>query len=214
MPKAIFEDLDGSLPPPNVLDTSRQGQMGGRGTAGDASGLSFAVRVRGAPLSPAELRALVSDVDATLTVDELATMGEVVSAITARPRFYATILTLFGGIAAFIAAIGVYGVLAYAVSQRAHEFGVRLALGAAPAKVLALALRQGFLVVALGIPAGVVVAVGLARYLSSMLFGITALDPATFIAVTAAFAALAMLACYLPARRAARVDPVIMLRSE
>ena len=213
MPKAIFADLQQSMPPPDVLDRSRD-TMGGRGTAGDASGLSFAVRVRGAPLSPTELRAIVSEVDATLAVDELATMGEVVSAITARPRFYATILTLFGGIAAFIAAIGVYGVLAYAVSQRAHEFGVRLALGAAPDKVLALALRQGFIVVALGIPAGVVVAIGLAQYLSGMLFGITSLDPSTFIGVAAAFAALAMAACYLPARRAARVDPVIMLRSE
>jgi putative ABC transport system permease protein len=214
IPNAVFEELEGSLPPPAVLDTSRQAQMGGRGSGGDASGLSFAVRVRGVPLSPAELRAIVGDVDATLTVDELATMGEVVAAITARPRFYATILTLFGGIAAFIAAIGVYGVLAYAVSQRAHEFGVRLALGAAPSKVLALALRQGLVVVALGIPAGVVVAIGLAQYLSGMLFGITSLDASTFIGVAVAFGALAMAACYLPARRAARVDPVIMLRSE
>jgi predicted permease len=214
MPKAVFWDLQHSLPPPDVLDRSREAQMGGRGSAGDASGLSFAVRVRGAPLTLSELRGLVNEVDASLAVDGLATMREVVSAITARPRFYATTLTLFAGIAALIAAIGVYGVLSYAVSQRTHEFGVRLALGAAPEKVLKLALRQGLLVVAIGIPVGVVAAMGLSRYLGSMLFGVTPFDAPMYIAVAAAFAALAMAACYIPARRAARVDPVTMLRAE
>ena len=213
LPKAAFTDLKQSLPPPDRLDASRD-QMGGRGTAGDASGLSFAVRVRGAPLTASELRSIVAEVDAGLAIDGLATMGEVVSAITTRPRFYATALTLFAAIAALIAAVGVYGVLAYAVSQRTHEFGVRLALGAAPRKLLALALRQGLVVVAVGIPAGMVAAAGLSRYLRSMLFGVTPLDATTYIAVSVAFAALAMTACYLPARRAARVDPVAMLRAE
>jgi putative ABC transport system permease protein len=176
--------------------------------------LSFAVRVRGAPLTASDLRSIVAEVDAGLAIDGLATMGEVVSAITARPRFYATALTLFAAIAALIAAVGVYGVLAYAVSQRTHEFGVRLALGAAPRKLLALALRQGLVVVAVGIPAGVVAAAGLSRYLGSMLFGVMPLDATTYIAVAVAFAALAITACYLPARRAARVDPVAMLRAE
>jgi putative ABC transport system permease protein len=214
LPKAVFSDLQQSLPPPGVLDTSREQAMGGRGTAGGASGLSFAVRVRGAPLSASELRSLVADVDAGLAIDGLATMGEVVAAITARPRFYATTLTLFAAIAALIAAVGVYGVLAYAVTQRTHEFGVRLALGAAPRKLLALALKQGLVVVAVGIPAGIVAAAGLSRYLGSMLFGVTPLDAATYLAVSVAFTALAMTACYLPARRAARVDPVAMLRAE
>jgi putative ABC transport system permease protein len=214
LPKVVFEDLERSLPPPAALDASRPAQMGGRGSAGDASGLSFAVRVRGTPLTLADVRSLVAEVDATLTVDGLATLGDVASAITARPRFYATTLTLFAGIAAFIAAVGVYGVLSYAVSQRTHEFGVRIALGAAPRKVLELALRQGLILVAVGIPLGIVAAVGLTRYLGSMLFGITPLDATTFIGVAVAFAALAMAACYIPARRAARVDPVTMLRAE
>jgi putative ABC transport system permease protein len=188
--------------------------MGGRGTAGDASGLSFAVRVRGAALSLAELRSIVSEVDASLAVDGLTTLREVASAITARPRFYATVLTLFAAIAAFIAAVGVYGVLSYAVNQRTHEFGVRLALGAAPREVLGLALRQGIVLVAIGIPAGIVAAAGLTRSLRGMLFGVTPLDLSIYAGVAVAFAALAMLACYLPARRAARVDPAIMLRSE
>lgn len=197
-----------------VMDTlTDQMMMGGRGTAGDASGLSFAVRVRGAPLTAAELSSLVAEVDASLAVDGFATIGDVVSAITARPRFYATTLTPFAAIAALIAAVGVYGVLAYAVSQRTHEFGVRLALGAAPRKLLALALRQGLVVVAVGIPAGIVAAAGLSRYLSSMLFGVTALDAATHVAVAVAFAALAITACYLPARRAAYVDPLAILRA-
>jgi predicted permease len=214
LPKAVFTDLQQSLPPPAVMDTARDQMMGGRGTAGDASGLSFAVRVRGAPLTASELGSIVAEVDAGLAVDGFATMGEVVSAITARPRFYATTLTSFAAIAALIAAVGVYGVLAYAVTQRTHEFGVRLALGAAPRKLLALALRQGLVVVAVGIPAGIVAAGGLSRYLSSMLFGVTPLDATTYVAVSVAFAALAMTACYLPARRAARVDPVAMLRAE
>lgn len=176
--------------------------------------MSFAVRVRGAPLSLPELRSLVTEVDASLTVDGFATIGEVVSAITARRRFYATALSLFAAIAALIAAVGVYGVLSYAVSQRMHEFGVRLALGAAPPKVLALALRQGLLLVVVGVPAGIVAAIGLSRYLGGMLFGITPLDVPTYIAVAVAFAAVAIAACYLPARRAARVDPVAMLRAE
>jgi putative ABC transport system permease protein len=213
LPKAVFTDLQQSLPPSDRLDASGD-QMGGRGTVGDASGLSFAVRVRGAPLTASDLRNIVAEVDAGLAIDGLATMGEVVSAITTRPRFYATALTLFAAIAALIAAVGVYGVLAYAVSQRTHEFGVRLALGAAPRQLLALALRQGSVVVAVGIPAGIVAAAGLSRYLRSMLFGVTPLDATTYVAVSVAFAALAMTACYLPARRAACVDPVAMLRAE
>jgi putative ABC transport system permease protein len=214
MPKAVFSDLLRSMPPADVLDRSRDAQMGGRGSAGDASGLSFAVRVRGAPLTSADLRSIVTEVDARLAVDGFTTMGEVVSAITARPRFYATTLTVFAAVAALVAAVGVYGVLSYAVSQRMHEFGVRLALGAAPPKVLALALRQGLIVVLVGIPVGIVAATELSRYLGGMLFGITPLDAPTYVGVAVAFAAVALAACYLPARRAANVDPVAMLRAE
>lgn len=141
-------------------------------------------------------------------------MGEVVSAITARPRFYAAVLSAFGGFAAFIAAMGVYGVLAYSTSQRTREFGIRLALGAIPQQVLRLALRQGVLVVAVGITAGVVGATAVTRDLSGMLFGLTPLDAATYAAVAVGFAVVAMFASYLPARRATRVNPVVALRCE
>ena len=212
-PRAVFKELRQSLPPPEVMD--RPGRMDmGSGSAGGADGLAFAVRVKTAPLALADLRRVVREVDSRLAVEDLATLGKVLSAILARPRFYATVLTLFGGLAAVIAAIGVYGVLAYATSQRTQEFGIRLALGATPRQVLRLALRQGVLVVAVGIPAGVLAAVGLTRYLAGMLFGLTPLDAPTYAAVAIAFTAVALLASYMPARRATRVDPAMALRCE
>jgi predicted permease len=214
MPKVVFAGLRHALAPPEIMDKQRGIEMGGAGSAGGPDGFSFAVRTRSAALTAADLQRVVRDVDPLLSIDDLSTMGEVVTAITARPRFYAAVLSAFGGFAAFIAAMGVYGVLAYSMSQRTREFGVRLALGAVPRHVLRLALRQGVLVVAAGIPAGVLVATAVTRYLSGMLFGLTPLDAATYAAVAIGFAVVAMFASYLPARRATRVNPVVALRCE
>jgi ABC-type antimicrobial peptide transport system permease subunit len=117
-------------------------------------------------------------------------------------------------VAGLLAAIGIYGVLAYAVVQRTQEIGVRMALGAARRQVLALVLRKGLLLISLGISLGLVGAAAGARYLRGMLFGIQPLDPTTFAGVGAAFAAIALFASFWPARRASNVDPVIALRAE
>jgi ABC-type antimicrobial peptide transport system permease subunit len=124
------------------------------------------------------------------------------------------LLSTFGAIAAFIAVIGIYGVLSYVVGQRTKEIGLRMALGAQRSAVLKLVLRQGATIVAIGVISGVAGAAALTRYLEGMLFGLTALDLATFAIVAALFAAVALVAAYLPARRATAIDALEALRHE
>ncbi|MCC6201630.1 MAG: ABC transporter permease [Gammaproteobacteria bacterium] len=181
----------------------------------DGSAITFAARTGGDPIAiMADLRAIARDIDPALAVDAAIPLEAVLAGVTTRPRFYAFLLGTFGVIAWFIAAIGIYGVLAYLVSQRTKEIGIRMALGAQRANVLQLVLRRGLAMTAIGIATGVLGALGLTRYLQGMLFGITALDPATYLVATAAFAAVALLASYLPARSATRVDPMATLRAE
>jgi putative ABC transport system permease protein len=141
-------------------------------------------------------------------------MEELVSASLTRQRFYALLPGIFAAIATVLGAVGVYGLLAYAVGQRTQEFGVRLALGGGTRDILGLVLRRGILLTALGIAIGVAGAAALTRYLRGMLFEVTPLDPTTYLAVTCSFAAVALVAAYLSARRATRVDPAVALRSE
>jgi putative ABC transport system permease protein len=178
-------------------------------------GIAFAARTDGDPLAiAADLRPIVRDIDPALAVDAVIPLEAVLSGVITRPRFYASLLSAFGAIAGFIAVIGIYGVLAYLVSQRTKEIGIRMALGAQRRSVLELVLRRGVTIVAIGVTAGVLGAVALTRYLEGMLYGITALDGATYAAVAAAFAAVALFASYMPARRATRVDPLVALRYE
>jgi predicted permease len=178
-------------------------------------GISFAARTDGDPFSiVADLRGIVRDIDRNLAVDSVIPMEAVLSGVTTRPRFYASLLSGFGAIAGFVAVIGIYGVLAYLVSQRTREIGIRMALGAQRASVLRLVLRRGVTMVAIGVTAGVLGAVGLTRYLAGMLYGISELDAATYVAVAAAFATVALFACYMPARRATRIDPLAALRQD
>ena len=177
--------------------------------------ITFAARTDGEPLAIlADLRAMARDVDPALAIDAAIPMELVRSGVTTRPRFYAVLLGTFGAIAGFIAAIGIYGVLAYLVSQRTKEVGIRMALGAKPANVLRLVLRRGIAMIAVGLTAGVLGALGLTRYLEGMLYGIAALDGTTYVVVIAAFAAVAVLASYVPARRATRIDPLAALRQD
>jgi predicted permease len=176
---------------------------------------SFVVRTDRDPatLSPA-VRSLIVRVDSTAGIDAMLPMEELVSASLTRQRFYALLPGIFAVIATVLGAVGIYGVLAYAVGQRTQEFGVRLALGARPRDILTLVLRRGILLTALGIVTGVAGAVALTRYLRGMLFEVTPLDPTTYLTVTLLFAAVALVAAYLPTRRATRLEAAVALRSE
>ena len=179
------------------------------------SSIPFAARVTGDPLAiVADLRRIVRDIDPNLAVDAAVPMERIVSSLTTRPRFYAAVLSAFGAIAGFIAVIGLYGVLSYVVSQRTKELGIRMALGAQRDAVLKLVLRQGAVIVAIGVASGIAGAVALTRYLEGTLYGVTALDVTTFAVVALVFAAVSMAAAYLPARRATAINPLVALRHD
>jgi putative ABC transport system permease protein len=141
-------------------------------------------------------------------------MDDLVGQSIAPRRFTTLLLMSFATVAVLLAAIGVYGVLAYVVSQRTQEIGVRLAVGAAPADVVRLILREGATLALVGLAAGLAAALGAARALTTLLFGVTSTDPITFASVAATLALVALLASYVPARRAARVDPMTALRAD
>lgn len=177
--------------------------------------LSFAARTTGDPAAVVpDVRRIVSDIDANVGIDAIIPMSRLAANAVARERFYAVLLGSFAGLAGLLAAIGVYGVLTYAVIQRTQEIGIRMAIGAAPAAVLALVLRTGFVLAAIGIAIGLAGAAVGTRALRGMLFGVTPLDPLTFLAVSVLFALVAVFASYLPARRATKVDALVALRSE
>lgn len=196
-----------------ALEQRWGGESAGRGTS--LGYLSFAVRTAGDPaaMTPIVSR-LVAAVDPNAGVDAMIPMDRLVSTSVAGPRFYAVLLGIFGVVAGLLAAIGVYGVLAYAVMQRTQEIGVRMALGAQRAQVLALVLRQGVALTMTGLALGLAGAIAGAGVLQGMLFGITPLDPQTFIVVAVLFGLVATLASYIPARYATKVDPMVALRNE
>jgi putative ABC transport system permease protein len=129
-------------------------------------------------------------------------------------RFPALLISIFAGVALLLASIGIYGVVSYSVSQQTHYIGVRMALGASPSDILKMVLKQGLLLALLGVGIGVLAALGLMRLLSTMLFQVSTSDFTTFAVVTSALFVVALLACYLPARRATKVDPLVALRYE
>jgi putative ABC transport system permease protein len=177
--------------------------------------ISLVVRTKGDPaaLAPA-VRQQVLAADPNQPVFNTRTMEEIVSRSTAQRRFAMTLLTIFAGVALLLAAVGIYGVMSYAVTQRTHEIGIRMALGASGGSILGMVVRQGMLLVGLGVALGVVAALLLTRVMSSMLYGVSASDPATFGGISALLAGVAFLACFIPARRATRVDPMVALRYE
>jgi putative ABC transport system permease protein len=179
------------------------------------SDMSFIVR-SGADVATlaAEIRKRIAEIDPDMPVYQMQTMTEAISGSVAQPRFYMGLLTGFASLALLLAALGIYGVISYGVSQRARELGIRIALGATNENILTLILGQGLLMVGFGLAIGIAGAVGLTRLLTSMLFGVSPTDTATLVVVPVTLAATAMLASYLPARRAARVDPVTAMRSE
>ena len=158
--------------------------------------------------------AAVQQIDPEAGLFNVAPMAQIVANSTSRPRLYATLLGLFAVVAAALAAIGIYGVIAHAVAQRTREIGIRMALGAPRAQVIGLMLGQSLALTTAGILIGIAGAAALTRYLEGMLFGLTPLDPTTWIGVSMLFAIVAAIAAYLPARRAATVDPLRALRAE
>jgi putative ABC transport system permease protein len=177
--------------------------------------MSFVVRTDGDPARfMTTVRSLIGRVDSNVGIDAMLPMEQLVASSLTRQRFYAAVMGVFAAIAVLLSAVGIYGVLAYAVGQRTREFGVRTALGARSRDVLAMVLRQGLRLTSIGIGVGLAGAIALTRYIEGMLYGVTPLDPLTYVAVAALFAAVTSIASYLPARRATRIDPMVALRYE
>jgi putative ABC transport system permease protein len=177
--------------------------------------LSFALRTTADPaaLIPA-VREGITAIDSNIGIDAIAPMEQLEASARSRQRFYAVMLGVFAAVSALLAAIGVYGVLAYSVTQRTREIGVRMALGAGAGQVLALIMGRGLALTAIGVALGLLAAAVGARSIESMLFGIGPLDPPTFAAVAIGFTIVAALASYFPARHATHVDPAVTLRDE
>jgi putative ABC transport system permease protein len=172
-------------------------------------------RTPGEPLAYVPtVRAELAGIDRELPIAAVRPMTDVIGRSIGERRFMMMLLGAFAGVAMLLAAIGVYGVLAYVVSQRTQEIGVRLAIGASPADVVQLFLREGVALAAIGLAIGAAGALAAGRALTTLLFGVSATDPATFIAVALALATAAFCASYLPARRAAKVDPMEALRTD
>jgi putative ABC transport system permease protein len=173
------------------------------------------VRTRGDAAGQAErLRRDIQSIDPDVTLAEIGTLEEAMALSVSQPRFDTMLLALFAGIALLLAAVGIYGLIAYSVAQRTQEIGVRMALGAERADVVGMVVRQGALLAAAGIAIGLGGALALTRLLKTMLFGIDATDALTFAAAPAGLMLVAVAATFLPALRATRVSPVVALRHE
>ncbi len=175
----------------------------------------FEVRYSGSPaVITHAVRRATRDINATLPIASVRTLADQVDASIASPRLVAELSAFFGILAVFLACVGIYGLTSYAVSRRTNEIGIRMALGATRGKVLKLVLGQGFKLTLLGVAIGILGALGLTRFLSSLLYGVKPTDPATFIAASLILTAVALIASYVPARRATKVDPMVALRYE
>ncbi len=175
----------------------------------------FILRTDGNPLVVLnDIRRVVAQLEPSATLDNVATMEQIVSNTMVRPRFYSVLLAIFAAIAALLAFVGIYGLVSYTVTQRAREVGIRMALGASPLAVMRLFVQQAAMITGVGIVCGVGAAATVTRVLANMLFGVAPLDPATYIFSVLTFAAISLIACFVPARRATRIDPAVTLRCD
>jgi putative ABC transport system permease protein len=174
--------------------------------------------VRSAASNPLPLitsvQSAVQSIDPNVALGSPRTMQDIVARSLSKRKFTMTLLTIFAGLAVTLASIGLYGVMSYSVSQRTREIGIRMAVGAQRTDVLKLIVQQGMILTALGVAIGLIASFGLTRLMSTLLYGVSATDAITFIGVSTLLGAVSLLACWVPARRASGVDPVVALRSE
>ena len=177
--------------------------------------MTLVLRTDGNPadMAPA-VRSVVRDIDPDQPVSDVRTMNQVMAEFVGRDRFNTLLLGIFAGLATLLATVGIFGVMSYSVTLRTREIGLRMALGAQPGEVLKVILKQGLLLTVIGIGLGLAGALALTRLLSGLLFEVGSTDPATLISIVLIFTFVALIACYIPARRATRVDPLIALRHE
>jgi predicted permease len=159
------------------------------------------------------VRETVWSLDGSLPLSDQQTMGDVLYGSVARPRFVTLLLTIFAAVALSLAAVGTYGVMSYSVAERGHEIGIRMALGADPGGVLFLVLSEGIRLAVVGVAVGLAAAFALTRFMSTILYEVTSTDLVTFVAVPVVLVLVAALAVLIPARRATRVDPIVVLRA-
>lgn len=177
--------------------------------------MAVVIRTSLPPLGEASaLRHVVRSLDPELPVSGVETLSQIVSRSSQQQRFVTLLLGLFAATALVLALMGIYGIISYSVAQRTHEFGIRIALGAQKREVLQLVLREGLALALVGVAAGLVSALALTRLMASLLYGVRPNDPATFVTVPLLLIGVALLACYIPARRAAKADPMVALRHE
>ncbi|MGH8101024.1 MAG: FtsX-like permease family protein, partial [Chthoniobacterales bacterium] len=180
-----------------------------------ASSSTFVVRTDGSPDAfIGSIRDALHDFNGNAVVFETDTMDHIVSQSLASRRFAMILLAVFAALALLLSSIGIYGVISYIAGQRTHEIGVRIALGAQRSDVLKIVLGQGARLALIGVAIGLAASAGLTRLMSKILFGVSSLDPLTFASVAIVLTLVALAACYVPARRAMRVDPMVALRYE